>query len=146
VLYGSGLSMGAALASSGAAKWMAGTLLGPLVHLPHVAQLIIIIWLITALQVFFTGGGPKTTALTPIVIAHAVAIGADPLAFALVIGINMPHQYLLPVTNMPNAVAMGSGHITSREMLKTGAVMSVVSAVFMTVMALTYWTWLGLTR
>ncbi|WP_306598869.1 DASS family sodium-coupled anion symporter [Geothrix sp. 21YS21S-2] len=146
VLYGAGLSMGAALASSGAAKWMAGTMLGPLIHLPHVAQLIIIIWLITALQVFFTGGGPKTTALTPIIIAHAVAIGADPMAFALIIGINMPHQYLLPVTNMPNAVAMGSGHITSKEMLKTGAVMSLLAAVFMTVMALTYWTWLGLTK
>lgn len=146
VLYGAGLSMGAALASSGAAKWMAGTMLGPLIHLPHVAQLIIIIWLITALQVFFTGGGPKTTALTPIIIAHAVAIGADPMAFALIIGINMPHQYLLPVTNMPNAVAMGSGHITSKEMLKTGAVMSLLAATFMTVMALTYWTWLGLTK
>ena len=146
VLYGAGLSMGAALASSGAAKWMAGTMLGPLIHLPHVAQLIIIIWLVTALQVFFTGGGPKTTALTPIIIAHAVAIGADPMAFALIIGINMPHQYLLPVTNMPNAVAMGSGHITSKEMLKTGAVMSLLAATFMTVMALTYWTWLGLTK
>ena len=146
VLYGSGLSMGAALASSGAAKWMAGTMLGPLLGLPHVAQLIIIIWLITALQVFFTGGGPKTTALTPIIIAHAVAIGVDPMAFALILGMNMQHQYLLPVTNMPNAVAMGSGHITSREMLKTGAVMSVLAAVYMTVMALTYWSWLGLTH
>jgi len=146
VLYGAGLSMGAALASSGAAKWMAGTLLGPLMGLPHVAQLIIILWVITILQVFFTGGGPKTTALTPIIIAHAVSIGADPMAFALVLGMNMVHQYLLPVTNMPNAVAMGSGHITSREMMKTGAVMSLLSACFMTVMALTYWSWLGLTR
>jgi anion transporter len=146
VLYGAGLSMGAALASSGAAKWMAGTALGPLMGLPHVVQIIIIIWLITALQVFFTGGGPKTTALTPIIIAHAVAIGADPMAFALILGMNMQHQYLLPVTNMPNAVAIGSGHITSREMMRTGAVMSVLAAAFMTVMCLTYWSWLGLTK
>jgi len=146
VLYGAGLSMGAALASSGAAKWMAGTMLGPIMGLSHVVQIIIIIWLITALQVFFTGGGPKTTALTPIIIAHAVAIGADPMAFALILGMNMQHQYLLPVTNMPNAVAMGSGHITAKEMMKTGAVMSVLAAVFMTVIALTYWSWLGLTR
>ncbi|HXP97467.1 MAG TPA: anion permease, partial [Telmatospirillum sp.] len=113
--------------------------------IPVVMQIIIILWIITGLQVFFTGGGPKTTALTPIVIAHAVAIGADPMAFALILGMNMPHQYLLPVTNMPNAVAMGSGHITSQEMMKTGAVMSILAAAFMTVVALTYWTWLGLT-
>jgi di/tricarboxylate transporter len=68
------------------------------------------------------------------------------MAFALILGMNMVHQYLLPVTNMPNAVAIGSGHITSREMMRTGAVMSLLSACFMTVMALTYWSWLGLTR
>jgi len=89
---------------------------------------------------------PSITARTPIIIAHAVAIGADPMAFALILGMNMQHQYLLPVTNMPNAVAIGSGHITSREMMKTGAVMSVLAAAYMTVMALTYWTWMGLTR
>jgi solute carrier family 13 (sodium-dependent dicarboxylate transporter), member 2/3/5 len=146
VLYGAGLSMGAALSTSGAAKWMAGTLLGPIAGMSHLVQIIVVIWLITALQVFFTGGGPKTTALTPIIIAHAVTIGADPMAFALVLGMNMPHQYLLPVTNMPNAVAMGSGHITSREVMKTGAVMSLLAASFMTVVALTYWSWLGLTK
>jgi anion transporter len=145
VLYGAGLSMGSALGTSGAASWMAKTMLGPIASIPVVMQIIIILWIITGLQVFFTGGGPKTTALTPIIIAHAVAIGADPMAFALILGMNMPHQYLLPVTNMPNAVAMGSGHITSQEMMKTGAVMSILAAAFMTVVALTYWTWLGLT-
>lgn len=145
VLYGAGLSMGTALATSGAANWMAHTMLGPITSFSVVTQIIVMIWLVTLLQVLFTGGGPKTTALTPIIIAHATAIGADPMAFALILGVNMQHQYLLPVTNMPNAVAMGSGHVTAREMLKTGAAMSVLAALFMSVVALTYWTWLGLT-
>lgn len=146
LLYGAGLSMGTALVSSGAAKWLAGTMLGPIAQMPHSMQMIILIWLATILQVFFTGGGPKTTALTPIIIAHAVAIKADPLVFALILGMNMQHQYLLPVSNMPNAVAMGTGQITSKELMKTGAVMSIVAAVFMSVMVLTYWNWLGLVK
>jgi di/tricarboxylate transporter len=145
-LYGSGLSMGAALVSSGVAKWIAGTMLGPIATMSHSMQMILLIWIATALQIFFTGGGPKTTALTPIIIAHAVAINADPMVFALILGMNMQHQYLLPVSNMPNAVAMGTGHITANELMKTGAVMSIFAAAFMSIVVLTYWNWLGLVK
>lgn len=143
VLYGAGLSMGSALASSGAAKWLAGTMLKPIAAMDHMIQIVILIWLVTVLQVFFTGGGPKTTALTPIVIAHAVAIGADPLVFALVLGMNMQHQYLLPVSNMPNAVVLGTGHLKPSELMRTGAWMSVFAALFFTVVVFTYWKWIG---
>ena len=146
ILYGAGLSMGLSLVSSGAAKWLAGVALGPIADLSQTVQMIGLIWLVTALQVFFTGGGPKTTALTPVVIAHAAAIGADPMVFALVLGMNMQHQYLLPVSNMPNAVAMGTGHITAAELMKTGAVMSIFAALFMSAMVVTYWTWMGVVR
>ena len=138
--------MGGALVSSGAAKWLASTMFAPIVTMPHATQMIILIWVATTLQVFFTGGGPKTTALTPIIIAHSVAIGADPLVFALILGMNMQHQYLLPVSNMPNAVAMGTGHITTGELIKTGAVMSVLAAGFMSLMVLTYWKWIGIVQ
>lgn len=146
MVYGAGLSMGGALVSSGAAKWLAGTMFAPIVSMPHSMQMIILIWVATVLQVFFTGGGPKTTALTPIIIAHSVAIGADPLVFALILGMNMQHQYLLPVSNMPNAVAMGTGHLTTGELIKTGAVMSVLAAGFMSLMVLTYWKWIGIVQ
>jgi anion transporter len=146
ILYGAGLSMGAVLLSSGAAKWLALTFFSPIAGYAHSTQLIILIWVITVLQVFFTGGGPKTTALTPIVIAHAVTIGADPLVFALIIGMNMQHQYLLPVTNMPNAIMVGTGHLTSNDVTKTGIVMSLLACVFMTGVVLTYWSWLGFVK
>lgn len=146
ILYGAGLSMGTALVSSGAAKWLAGTMLFPIAAMSHTVQMIILIWVVTGLQIFFTGGGPKTTALTPIIIAHAVTIGADPLVFALVLGMNMQHQYLLPVSNMPNAVAMGTGHVTTEELMKTGVFMSILGAAFMSIMVLTYWKWIGVVQ
>jgi len=144
IVYGAGLSLGSALVSSGAAKWLAGVMLSPVALMPQATQLIILLWIITGLQVFFTGGGPKTTALTPIMIAHATAIGADPMTFALILGLNMPHQYILPVSNMPNAVAMGTGHITAGELQKTGVVISILAAAYMSLMVLTYWKWIGM--
>lgn len=144
MLYGAGLSMGVAMVTSGAAKWLAGTLLAPLASLSVAAQIILLIWIVTTLQVFFTGGGPKTTALTPVILAHAVTIGADPLIFALILGMNMQHQYILPVSNMPNAVAIGTGHIQVSEMIRTGIVMSIFAAAYMSLMVKTTWTWMGL--
>lgn len=144
VVYGAGLSMGAALVSSGAAKWLAASMFSPIMTLSHPMQMVVIICLAAGLQVFFTGGGPKTTALTPIIIAHAVTIGADPLSFALILGITMPNQYMLPVSNMPNAVALGVGHISTGELIKTGSVLAVFTAAFMCLMVFTYWKWIGL--
>ena len=143
MLYGAGLSMGATLVSSGAAKWLAATFFSPLAVYPQYMQIIMLIAILTVIQVFFTGGGPKTTAMTPIVIAHAVAIGADPMIFALIVGMNVHHQYLLPVTNMPNAVMVGTGHLSSQDVMKTGFVMSVLSVIVMSLMVVTYWNWLG---
>ena len=143
VLYGAGLSMGGALATSGAAKWLAGTMLKPIAAMDYSVQIVLLIWIVTALQVFFTGGGPKTTALTPIVIAHATAIGANPMIFALVLGMNMQHQYLLPVSNMPNAVINGTNQVKASELMKTGAYVSVLAATFFSVVVFTYWKWIG---
>jgi solute carrier family 13 (sodium-dependent dicarboxylate transporter), member 2/3/5 len=143
VLYGAGLSMGSALATSGAAKWLAGTMLKPIAAMDYSVQIVLLIWIVTALQVFFTGGGPKTTALTPIVIAHATAIGANPMVFALVLGMNMQHQYLLPVSNMPNAVINGTNQVKASELMKTGAYVSILAATFFSVVVFTYWKWIG---
>ena len=132
------------LSESGAASWIAQNTLGPISGLSISMQIILLIWIVTLMQILFTGGGPKTTALTPIIIAHAVSIGADPLIFALLIGMNMQHQYLLPVSNMPNAVIMGTNEIATPELIKTGIIMSIAACIYFSIVVLTYWSWIGL--
>ena len=143
ILYGAGLSLGAALVSSGAAKWLADAVLSPITHYQPSTQIVIIIWGITLLQLFFTGGGPKTTALTPIIIAFAISTGQDPVILALIVGMNMVHQYVLPVSNMPNIVIIGTQQLTTGEMVKTGIVMSLLATSFMSLMVYSYWPWIG---
>jgi anion transporter len=151
IVYGAGLSMGSILVSTGAAKWLAATFFSPMLMLDIRLQAVIFIWLITCMQVFFTGTGPKTTALTPVIVTHAVAVAALPAnagmqvtMFATMIACNMIHQYLLPVTNLPNMILSGTDEVTGGEIIKTGAVMTVYSAIFSTVMVYTYWTWIGI--
>lgn len=144
VLYGGGLSLGAVLVTSGAATWIANTVFSPLHTLPVTLQVIAFIWIITVMQVLFTGGGPKTTALIPIIIAYAMATGINPAAFALILGMNMQHQYLLPVSNMPNAIICSTPFVSSGELMKTGLITSIVACALMSLVAITYWNWLGL--
>ncbi len=144
IVYGAGLSMGAVLVSSGAAKWIAETFFYGLVGIDMKLQVVIFIWLMLALQVLFTGAGPKTTALTPVIIAYAIATGLNPTPFVLLVGMNMLHQYLLPVSNLPNIIGLATEEITPNELIKTGAIMSIYGAGFMTVMVYTYWTWIGM--
>ncbi|WP_294874934.1 MULTISPECIES: DASS family sodium-coupled anion symporter [unclassified Sulfurospirillum] len=151
IVYGAGLSMGSLLVKTGAAKWLASTFFHPLLTLDVRLQVVIFIWLMLALQVLFTGAGPKTTALTPVVIAHAVAVAALPAnasmqvtAFVLLVAMNMLHQYLLPVSNLPNIISLATEEITSSELIKVGAIMSLFGAVFSTIMVYTYWSWIGL--
>ena len=151
IVYGAGLSMGSLLVKTGAAAWLASTFFHPLLNLDVRLQVVIFIWLMLTLQVLFTGAGPKTTALTPVVIAHAIAIAALPVnagmqvtAFVILVSMNMLHQYLLPVSNLPNIIGLATGEITSNELIKVGAIMSLFGAVFSTIMVYTYWTWIGL--
>lgn len=151
IVYGAGLSMGSLLVKTGAAAWLASTFFHPLLSLDVKLQVVIFIWLMLALQVLFTGAGPKTTALTPVVIAHAIAVAALPAnagmqvtAFVLLVAMNMLHQYLLPVSNLPNIIGLATEEITSSELIKVGAIMSLFGAVFCTIMVYTYWSWIGL--
>ena len=151
VVYGAGLSMGSVLVKTGAAKWLALTFFAPLAALDIRMQVVILIWLMLILQVLFTGAGPKTTALTPVIIAHAIAIaalpqntGMDVSIFVMLIGMNMVHQYLLPVSNLPNIIGMATEEITSAELIKTGAILSLFGGLASTLMVYTYWTWIGL--
>lgn len=144
IVYGAGLSMGSVMVSSGAAKWMAETFFYGLVGIDMKIQVIIFIWLMLTLQVLFTGAGPKTTALTPAIVVYAVASGLNPAPFVLLVGMNMLHQYLLPVSNLPNIIGLATEEITPKELIKTGLVMSIYGATFMTVMVFTYWTWIGM--
>ncbi len=144
IVYGAGLSMGSALVGTGAAKWVANTFFYGLAGIDMKLQVVIFIWLMLTLQVLFTGAGPKTTAFTPVIIAYAMFAGLNPTPFVILVGMNMLHQYLLPVSNLPNIIGLATEEITPNELIKTGAVMSLMGAGFMTIMVYTYWTWIGM--
>lgn len=144
VLYGSGLSMGTALTTSGAAKWLASTLFSPLDGTLRCR----------ADDCLDLGCHPASGVLhrrwpedhRPHTDCHRSRHHDWRRSARLRHGSRHEHAPPVPaaVSNMPNAVAMGTNEITSRELNKTGAVMSILAAAFMSLAVVTYWSWIGL--
>ena len=66
-------------------------------------------------------------ALTPLLAAAAPAFGLTPVEAAVVTGLGASSAYMLPVGTAPNALAYGSGFLTTRDMAGTGIVLNLVS-------------------
>lgn len=118
LLFGGGLSLAAALESSGIAAFL-GSQVGALAGLPSVLPVLAV----TTLMVFLTeitSNTASTAALVPVLAALAVGLGLDPLLLAVPAAVAASCAFMLPVATPPNAIVFGSGRIPMRAMVRAG--------------------------
>jgi sodium-dependent dicarboxylate transporter 2/3/5 len=63
----------------------------------------------------------------PIAGAAAIGLGEPPAALALPVALAASLGFMLPVATPPNAIVYGSGAISTRQMLRAGAILDVVT-------------------
>lgn len=135
LLVGGGLALAFGIASSGLASWI-GERFGGLKGLPVSVAVIA-----TMIGVVYLGELASNTAVAAIFlpVAGAAAIGLDqsPAAVALPVAMAASLGFMLPVATPPNAIAYGSGHVTSGQMLRAGAILDVAAIIIVAVIALT---------
>jgi sodium-dependent dicarboxylate transporter 2/3/5 len=137
LLFGGGLSLAAAMESTGLARFLAEFLSG-FGGLPTVA-----IYLGLAVFVLLLSELASNTAVAsmmmPIVAALAIAVGQPPLALMLVAAMAASTGFALPVATPPNTIVFGSGQVRVRDMVRAGVVLDVIAIVLLvTVVALGY--------
>jgi sodium-dependent dicarboxylate transporter 2/3/5 len=124
LLFGGGLSLAAAMESSGLAErigvWMSG--------LQGLPLPIVLIGVATATVVVSELASNAATASMgmPIAVSLAQALGQPPLMIMLVIGLSASVGYALPMATPPNAIVFGSGELTVRDMARAGLALDVV--------------------
>ncbi len=125
LLFGGGLSLAAAITANGVDKTLGAYLAGvPLLPKP------VVIAAIAATVIFVSeiaSNIATAAALTPLLAAAAPAFGLTPVEAAVVTGLGASSAYMLPVGTAPNALAYGSGFLTTRDMAGTGIVLNLVS-------------------
>lgn len=118
LLFGGGLSLAAAVKTTGLAVWI-GSEMGIIGTL----DLIFIVLILTALVVFLTELTSNTATvatLLPILGALAVATGIDPMMLFVPVAISASCAFMLPVATGPNAVVFSSGQVTIPQMATAG--------------------------
>ena len=124
VLFGGGIALATAFQSSGLSDAVAQGLSG-LIALPLPLLLLGIVGGVVLLSEIASNTATAVL-LMPILAATAMAVGADPALFMFPAVLAASVGFMLPVATAPNAIAYGSGLVSSREMLRHGAVLDVV--------------------
>jgi di/tricarboxylate transporter len=118
------IPLGIATQNTGAAAWIARTVLGLVGQVPPVVLLTVIAVLSTCFTLVVSNVG-ATVLLIPLVVNMAIASGADPRMAALVVGIATSNSFMLP-THQVNALYMGPGRYRSVDFMKAGGMMSLL--------------------
>jgi sodium-dependent dicarboxylate transporter 2/3/5 len=137
LLFGGGLSLAAAMESTGLARWL-GEHMSALGSLPPLA-----IYLGLALFVLVLSELASNTAVAtmmmPIVATLGMGVGQPPLMLMLVTCLSASTGFALPVATPPNTIVFGSGQIRVKDMARAGLLLDTVAILLLVaVVALVY--------
>ncbi|USN98171.1 MAG: DASS family sodium-coupled anion symporter [Phycisphaeraceae bacterium] len=131
LLFGGGLSLASAITSTGLDAYIGG-------HMHALAGLptwLLVAVLVTAVNFLteLTSNTALTTAILPILVATAPALGVEPLALLVPATMAASFAFMLPVATPPNAIVFGSGKIAGGDMIRAGLALNLIGVVLATI-------------
>jgi sodium-dependent dicarboxylate transporter 2/3/5 len=118
VLFGGGLSLAAAIGSTGLGDWLGGRM-ETIAHWPLVLLVAAVVATVILLTELTSNTATAATFL-PVLGAVALAIGQDPLVLAVPAALAASGAFMLPVATPPNAIVYGSGAVQMTDMVRAG--------------------------
>ena len=133
ILFGGGLSLAAALSSTGLADWLGGQM-GFLADMPLPVLLLIFVAAVVFLTEL-TSNVATTTAFLPVLGVIALEAGVEPETLVVPVAIAASTAFMLPVATAPNAIVYASGAVTQLQMMKAGvrinlAAIAIIAGIF----------------
>ena len=136
-LFGAGFSIAKAFSHTGLAVDIAGVLLG-MTHLTPFLLLLGVATLIT-FATEITSNTALISIMLPVIYSVAKQSGIDATLFMMVATLCASYAFMLPIATPPNAIAMSSGAVQMRDMLRYGIVLNIVGIVAIVSIAYFYW-------
>ena len=131
-LLASLIPLGGAMERTGTAAWIAQEIMIILGDVPELAIQIALAVMATIFSLVMSNVG-ATTILVPIAVSIAVATGADPAMYALIVALSTSNAFILP-THQVNALIMGPGGYRVADFIRAGSGMSIIFLVVMLTM------------
>ncbi|HET6371505.1 MAG TPA: DASS family sodium-coupled anion symporter [Nitrospiria bacterium] len=145
LIYGGTISMGIAMKNTGAAHWLAESLLQFLQPLGINGGLLLLlaISLITTAITSVITTGATVGILGPIVLDMAKLSGTSIVTVGMVTAISSAFSYMTVFSSPAGNIIYGSGFIKQVDFLKAGWKMVMISVAVVLILASTYWKLLG---
>ncbi len=124
LLFGGGLSLAAAMESSGLAERV-GVWMGGLQGLPLPVVLLGVAVATVIISELASNAATASMGM-PIAVSLAHALGQPPLLVMLVVGLSASVGYALPMATPPNAIVFGSGELTVKDMARAGLLLDLI--------------------
>ncbi|MFN3656762.1 MAG: SLC13 family permease [Pseudolabrys sp.] len=124
LLFGGGLTLAAAIDTSGLAAWLASAMSGL-----SAWPVILIVAGVSLGMIFLTEITSNTASAAtflPFAAAVAVGLGLDPLALTVPMAVAASCAFMLPVATPPNAIVFASGRITVVQMARAGIILNFI--------------------
>jgi len=128
-LVASLIPIGLAMELTGTAAWIAQQAMVLLGGLPDIAVQTVIAVLATVFTLVMSNVG-ATTILVPIAISIALATGANPTMYALIVALSTSNSFILP-THQVNALIIGPGGYRVADFVRAGGGMTVIFLIVM---------------
>lgn len=136
-----GISLGNAMARTGASDWLADRIFGFLSGNSSISLVIIlIIFIVQFMHIFFVGTATMANALFPILVSLAGRIGADPLCMILPAAFMIGgYPVLMFFNTTPNILCYDTGYMKASDFIKTGLPISIAACAVYVVCVKWYW-------
>ena len=140
LLFGSGICIAKAFASSGLSEIIGAAVAGAMSNWPLLLTIGVLALTVTFLTEI-TSNTATATLLMPILAAAAVSAGIDPRTIMLPAAMSASCAFMLPVATGPNAVVFSSGKIRIAEMARAGILVNIVGVIVITGLNYCYAVW-----
>lgn len=139
-LVAGGISLGISMESTGLAEWIITSISW---NMFTSIFLVVAFSLVAIVMSNFLSNTVSATLLIPLAVSLATSGAAGEgfslVLISLVIGVSASLAMMLPISTPPNAIAMSTGTIKTKQMTKAGLAIGIFGLVMVTLYALFYW-------
>jgi sodium-dependent dicarboxylate transporter 2/3/5 len=131
ILFGGGICLSEGIIASGLAEVLANSF-----TLLAVLPLIVIILLISLFITFLNEVVSNTamaSIMVPLMAITSVSMGINPMMLMVPAALASSLGFMLPVGTPPNAIAYGTGYISTREMARAGFTLNIIGCILITI-------------
>lgn len=136
LMFGGGMSLAEAFSTSGLVDQITGA-----ISQFETSNLFLFVSLLCAVGLVLTAlmsNIAMVNLFVPVVASLAIGIGQSPESFAIPVTIAASCDFMLPMSTPPNAIVYSSGYIKSKDMLKAGFVLNVISLILLMMLVWIY--------